>query len=118
MSKPRIAFFGLGLMGSGMARRLLGAGFPLTVFNRNRDKAVALVSEGAKPADCPREAAKDAEIVISMVAEDNASRSMWLGEQGALAGVARGTVLMESSTLTVGWVRELAVAATTQDCEL
>jgi 3-hydroxyisobutyrate dehydrogenase len=118
MSTPRIAFFGLGLMGSGMAWRLMGAGFPLSVFNRNRDKAAALVSGGATLADCPRDAVKGADIVISMVADDNASRSMWLGEQGALAGVARGVLLIESSTLTVGWVRELATAAAAQGCEL
>ena len=118
MAKPSIAFFGLGLMGSGMARRLLGAGFPLTVFNRNRDKAVALQREGARLADCPCDAVKDAEIVISIVADDYASRSIWLGGQGALAGVAKGAVLVEASTLTVQWVRELAAAATTKGCEL
>jgi len=118
MSKPNIAFFGLGLMGSGMARRLLVAGFPVTVFNRNRDKAAALVGEGARLAECPRDAAKDAEVVISMVADDNASHSMWLGEQGALSGSAAGTLLIESSTLTVGWVRELAAEATARGCEL
>ena len=105
-------------MGSGMARRLLGAGFPLTVFNRNRDKTTALVSEGAKVADCPRDAAEGADFVVSMVADDIASRSMWLGEQGALAGITPGAVLIESSTLTVGWVRELAAEVTTKGCEL
>ena len=118
MSKPRIAFFGLGLMGSGMARRLLGGGFPLTVFNRNAAKAAALQSEGATVAASPREAAKDAEVVISMVADDNASRAMWFGEQGALASVTRGALLIESSTLTVEWVRELAREATAKGCEL
>lgn len=118
MSKPNIAFFGLGLMGSGMARRLLGAGFPLTVFNRNRDKATALVSEGATLAESPRAAVQAADLVISMVADDPASRAMWLGEQGALAGVKEGAVLIEASTLTVDWVRELAAAAAAKGCEL
>ena len=72
MSKPRIAFFGLGLMGSGMARRLLAAGFPLTVYNRNRDKADALAKEGARAAASPREAAAQADVMVSMVADDNA----------------------------------------------
>jgi len=118
MSKPVIAFFGLGLMGSGMARRLLSAGFPVTVFNRSREKAMALAGEGAKVAECPREAARGADFVVSMVADDNASRSLWLGDQGALAGVAGGTVLIEASTLTVEWVKELAAAARSKGCEL
>jgi 3-hydroxyisobutyrate dehydrogenase len=118
MSKPNIAFFGLGLMGSGMARRLLAAGFPVTVFNRNRERAVALEGAGARVAASPRDAAKGAEFVISMVADDNASRSMWLGELGALAAVTIGAVLIEASTLTVEWVRELAAAARAKGCEL
>lgn len=105
-------------MGAGMARRLLAAGFPVTVFNRNREKAAALESEGGKVAASPCEAAKNAQIVVSMVADDQASRAMWLGEQGALAGVAHGAVLIESSTLTVDWVRELASAAAAKGCEL
>jgi len=105
-------------MGSGMAKRLLGAGFPVTVFNRSREKAAVLEREGAKLADCPCAAAKGAGVLISMVADDNASRSLWLGGQGALAGVASGAVLIESSTLTVGWVRELATAANAKGCEL
>jgi 3-hydroxyisobutyrate dehydrogenase len=112
MSKSPIAFLGLGIMGSGMARRLLGAGFPVTVYNRNHDKAAPLAAAGARVAASPREAAAGAEVVIAMVADDAASRGLWLGEQGALAGAARGTVLVESSTLTVGWVKELAATAT------
>ena len=118
MSKPQIAFFGLGLMGLGMARRLLGAGFPVAVFNRSREKAVALSSEGAKVAESPRDAAKGAEFIVSMVADDNASRAMWLDDQGALATVAKGAVLIEASTLTVDWVKELAAAASARECEL
>jgi len=118
MSKPQIAFFGLGLMGGGMARRLLGAGFPVTVFNRSRDKAAALAGAGATLAETPRDAAKGAEFVISMVADDAASRAMWLGEQGALATATNGAVLIEARTLTVDWVKALAAAASAKGCEL
>lgn len=118
MSKPNIAFVGLGLMGSGMARRLMAAGFPVTVFNRDRAKALALEGDGAKIAAAPREATRDAEIVMSMVSDDNASRAVWLGEQGALAGVRDGAVLIESSTLSVEWVRELAAAGAAKGGEL
>jgi 3-hydroxyisobutyrate dehydrogenase len=110
-ARSRIALFGLGIMGGGMARRLLGAGFPLTVFNRNPDRAAALEREGARAARTPREAAEGADIAISMVADDQASRAVWLGDRGALAGLRPGATLIESSTLTVGWVRELAEAA-------
>ncbi len=118
MSKPRVAVIGLGIMGGGMAGRLLSAGFPLTVYNRNKDKAVALGSSGATVAATPREAASGAEFIISMVADDVASRGVWLGENGALAGATRGAVLIECSTLTVGWIKELASAAAKRGCEL
>jgi 3-hydroxyisobutyrate dehydrogenase len=118
MSKQRVALIGLGIMGSGMAGRLLSAGFPLVIYNRNRDKASPFRGAGAVLATSPREAASRAEIVISMVADDVASRAVWLGESGALAGVAPGTVLVESSTLSVAWVRELAEAVSQKRCEL
>src|SRR4051794_15780668 len=79
MSKPHTAFLGLGTMGSGMARRLIAAGFPLTVFNRNPARSKGF----ERIAHSPREAASHADIVISMVADDAASRSIWLGENGA-----------------------------------
>jgi 3-hydroxyisobutyrate dehydrogenase len=117
MSLPSVAFLGLGIMGGSMTRRLLGAGVPLTVYNRNRAKAEALIPAGAKVADSPRAAAAGADIVIGMVSDDVVSRSLWLGESGALAGARPGTILIESSTLTVDWVRELAAAAAARGCE-
>ncbi len=118
MSKPRVAILGLGIMGSGMAGRLLSADFPLTVYNRNPAKAAPLEKDGAFVASSPREAAARAEIIISIVADDDASRAVWFGEDGALAGASRGSVLVESSTLTVAWVKELAAAAAPRGCEL
>src|SRR5690242_11198061 len=116
--KPAIAFFGLGTMGLGMAQWLLRAGFRLTVYNRSLDKARSLVEAGAQLARSPREAVTDAGIVVSMVADDQASRGLWLGENGALAGIKKSAVLVESSTLTVEWVHELAAAAKERGCEL
>lgn len=118
MNSPRIAFLGLGIMGGGMTRRLLGAGFPLSVHNRNPTRAAALGEAGARVAETPRAAAAGADLIFSMVADDAASRAVWLGEAGALAGVAPGAVLVECSTLTVGWVRELAEAAARRGCTL
>lgn len=117
MSKPKIAILGLGIMGSGMADRVLSAGFPLTVYNRNPDKCASLVQKGAGTAATPREAATGAEIVISMVANDEASRAVWLGDNGILAGAARGSVLIECSTLSTGWIHELAAKATDRGCQ-
>jgi 3-hydroxyisobutyrate dehydrogenase len=118
MSKPRIAFLGLGIMGGGMARYLLTKGFPLAVFNRNAEKSKPFANEGARAAGSPREAAESADVIISMVADDNAARSLWLGQTGALAGAKAGTICIESSTVTVGWIHELAAAAKNKKCEL
>jgi 3-hydroxyisobutyrate dehydrogenase len=114
----RVALIGLGIMGGGMARRLIGAGFRVSVYNRTTNKADALVADGAYLAGSPREAASRAEVVVSMLADDTASRGVWLGAHGALAGTARGTVLIECSTLSPGWIGELAAAASRQGCEL
>ena len=117
MPETRVALIGLGIMGSGMAQRLLGAGFQLSVYNRNRERAAPLAAAGAYAAQSPREAASRADVVVSMVADDVASRGVWLGEQGALAGAARGSLLIESSTLTVGWIEELAREAAARGCD-
>jgi 3-hydroxyisobutyrate dehydrogenase len=103
-----IALLGLGIMGTGMARNLLKAGFTLTVYNRTRAKAEPLMAQGAQIADTPRAAVQGAAIVIGMVGDDSASRAIWLGQDGALAGAEPGAVLVECSTLSLGWVRELA----------
>lgn len=110
MDLPRIAFLGLGIMGGGMARRLIAAGYPVTVYNRSRAKAESLRAEGAAIAPSAREAANGADIIFSMVADDVASRAMWLGVDGAIAGARRTAVMVECSTLSVEWVNELAGA--------
>lgn len=110
MDKPRVAFLGLGIMGSGMARQILANGFPLSVFNRNVEKSKPFAAAGAKIAGSPAEAAAGADIIVSMVADDQASRSVWLGQGGALSAVKPGVLCIECSTLTVNWVRELSTA--------
>jgi 3-hydroxyisobutyrate dehydrogenase len=115
-SKPSVAILGLGIMGAGMANRLLSANFPLTVYNRNREKSAPFASAGAFVANSPREAASRSQIVLSMVSNDDASRDVWLGESGALKGVAPHSVLIESSTLSGDWIRELAAKAAEHGC--
>ncbi|HEU5400585.1 MAG TPA: NAD(P)-dependent oxidoreductase [Terriglobales bacterium] len=116
VEKPAVAVCGLGTMGAGMAGRLLSAGYPTTVYNRTRKKVTALAAAGATVAASPKLAAMNADIVISMVADDEASRRIWLGGDGVLSGVKPGTLLIESSTLTVAWIKELAAAAQERDC--
>jgi 3-hydroxyisobutyrate dehydrogenase len=98
-------------MGSGMAGRLLAAGYPLTVYNRTPEKAQPLVQQGAKLAQTPAEAAIGAEVILSMLADDDVSRRVWLEKDGALANAAPGAVLIECSTVTPGWIAELDSAA-------
>lgn len=105
-------------MGGGMAARLLQAGFAVTVYNRNPARTAGLAAAGARVAATPREAAVGADLVISMVADDGASRAVWLGADGALGAMSKGATLVECSTLTVAWVKELAGAARAQGCEL
>jgi 3-hydroxyisobutyrate dehydrogenase len=116
--KLAIAFLGLGLMGAGMARRLLEAGHPLSVYNRDRAKAAPLAAAGARLAGSAGEAAHGADIVIAMVSDDLASRAIWFGADGALPAAKPGALLIESSTISVGWVKELAAAASARQCEL
>src|SRR5258706_3167222 len=103
-----VTLLGLGIMGTGMANNLLKAGFPLTIWNRTRSKAETFASQGARVAATPREAASEADVIISMVGDDNASRTVWLGDEGALAGAKSGAILVESSTLSPEWIHELA----------
>ena len=118
LANSRIAFLGLGIMGSGMAGRLLDAGARLTVFNRSPQRATPLAARGAAIAATPREAVAEAEIVFSMVADDAASHDVWNGGAGALAGVRPGTLLVECSTVTVSRIAELAESARRIGCEL
>ena len=112
----RVALLGLGTMGAGMAANWLAKGFGLTVWNRTRTRTQALADKGARVATTPREAAEGADCVFAMVADDAASRAVWLGDDGALAGAKTGAVVVESSTLTPDWVRELAGHARAKGC--
>jgi 3-hydroxyisobutyrate dehydrogenase len=105
----RVAFLGLGSMGSGMAARLIAAGHALTVYNRTAARALPIAKLGAHVADSARSAAQNADIIIGMTADDESSRAMWLGDQGALAAANGPDALaIECSTLSHDWVLELA----------
>lgn len=117
MSKLKVGFLGLGIMGSGMACRLLANGFPVAVYNRDTKKAEGFAEAGARIANSPRDAASDADVAICMVADDAASRAMWFGDNGALSAIKRGAICIDSSTISVDWARELAAAVEARKCE-
>jgi 3-hydroxyisobutyrate dehydrogenase len=105
-------------MGAGMAKNLLSAGFAVTVFNRTRAKAEPLAALGARVAETAADAARDADVVVSMLSDEAASRAAWTGEEGALTGVKAGAVLVESSTVKPKWIAELASLAKARGAEV
>jgi 3-hydroxyisobutyrate dehydrogenase len=105
----RIAFVGLGNMGQGMASRLLESGHQLNLYNRTALRAETLVRRGAQLFGSPKEASMGVDAVISMVADDAASRAVWLEREGILAAdMAKDGFAIECSTLSHDWVADLS----------
>ncbi|NJO67584.1 MAG: NAD(P)-dependent oxidoreductase [Rhodospirillales bacterium] len=108
----RAAFIGLGVMGFPMAGHLQKAGHQVTVFNRTADKASAWVETfGGRAAATPSQAAIDADLVLMCVGNDQDVRSVSLGEEGALATMSAGSVLVDHTTASANLARELAALA-------
>src|SRR5262245_62783282 len=105
---PRVAFIGLGRMGHGMAGRYLDAGFDVAVWNRSKAKADALIARGAHWAASPKEAALGADAVVTMVADDEASRTVWLGKDGAAPSMKAGALAIECSTVSHAHALDMA----------
>lgn len=103
----KIAFLGLGAMGSRMAARLFAASHEVIVWNRSEARATP---EGTARASTPAAAVEGADLVISMVRDDAASRDVWLGERGALGAMSDDAIGVECSTLSLPYVKELAAA--------
>lgn len=110
-AKPRVAFLGLGHMGTPMATRLLDAGYPLTVYDHTTQKAEQFAGGRAQVARTPAEAAAQADVLVLMIADDEAVREVALGERGALAAARRGAVLIDMSTVSPEINRSVAQAA-------
>ncbi|MEH2569454.1 NAD(P)-dependent oxidoreductase [Bradyrhizobium sp. AZCC 2289] len=104
----RVAFIGLGRMGHGMAGRYLDAGFTVAVWNRSKAKAEDLIARGAQWATSPEDAAIDADAVVTMVADDEASRAVWLTRDGAAATMKAGTLAIECSTVSYQHALDMA----------
>lgn len=104
----KVAFIGLGRMGHGMAGRYLDNSFSVAVWNRSKAKAEDLIARGARWAASPADAADGADAVVTMVADDAASRAVWLGKDGAAATMKAGTLAIECSTVSHTHALDLA----------
>ena len=107
----KIAFIGLGVMGYPMAGHCKKSGFEVTVFNRTTEKAKAWVNEfSGSMAITPKLAAQQANVILLCVGNDDDLRSVMLGENGVLAGVNKGDVVVDHTTASAQVAREMATA--------
>src|SRR5256884_2981537 len=104
----RVAFIGLGRMGHGMAGRYLESRLMVAEWNRSKAKAEDLIARGARWTTSPEDAAIDADAVVTMVADDEASRAVWLARDGAAANMRAGTLAIECSTVSHRHALDLA----------
>ena len=111
MAEPTVAVLGAGRMGSAMAERLSGRDVAVVVYNRSPDRAHELAERiGARVAGTPAEAAAGADVVISMVADDDAVRALYEGPDGVPAGIGPGAVAVDMSTVLPDTIRAIAPA--------
>ena len=110
-AKPNIAFIGLGNMGAPMAENLLKAGYALSVYDLSAEAIQRLQQAGASVADSPKEAASNAQVVISMLPAGQHVHSVYLGDNGLLAELPKGTLVIDSSTIAAADARVVAEAA-------
>ena len=119
MSKQKLAFIGLGVMGFPMAGHLAArGGHDVTVFNRSRAKAEAWVAKhGGRLAETPAKAADGASIVFSCVGDDPDLREVTLGAGGAFENMAKGAIFVDHTTASAKVARELSAEATRRGFE-
>jgi len=108
MSGLAVGFVGLGIMGRPMAGHILKAGFPLTVFNRTRERARELEASGARLAATPAEVARAADVIVVMVTDSPDVEAVVAGSGGLAQGVRRGAVIVDMSTVAPATERRLA----------
>ncbi|WP_166358834.1 NAD(P)-dependent oxidoreductase [Pseudomonas akapageensis] len=111
---PSLAFAGIGLMGLPMCRRLLAAGYPLTVWNRSPDKCAELVAAGARQVHSPAELCQAADVVLLCLADTAVVRDVVFGPQGVVEGARAGQLLIDLSSLEPTATREMAAQLATQ----
>ncbi|MGB8646088.1 MAG: 2-hydroxy-3-oxopropionate reductase [Anaerolineae bacterium] len=108
MSETRVGLIGLGIMGRPMAKNLLKAGFPLTVYNRTHTRTDELAQLGAQVAASPREVAEKSDIIVTIVTDSPDVREVILGANGVIQGVHAGAVVVDMSTISPQVTREIA----------
>jgi len=111
----RLGFIGLGYMGSRIARRLIAAGFPMIVYNRDRTKAAGFADLGAKVARHPEELAREADVVLSCLADGPAVEAVYLGAGNVVRSARPGTRIIEMSTVSPETSRKLHRSALQSD---
>jgi 3-hydroxyisobutyrate dehydrogenase-like beta-hydroxyacid dehydrogenase len=107
LAAMKIAFIGLGRMGAGMARNLLRAGHTVAVYNRSREKAEAFGADGARVASSPADACCDAEVVMTMVADDRALEQVVFGSDGLASALKNNCIHVSHSTISTALARKL-----------
>lgn len=107
-SLPALAFAGIGLMGLPMTRRLLAAGYPLTLWNRSQDKCAPLLAQGARCVGSPAELCAEANIVMLCLANTEVVREVVFGPGGIVEGARPGQLLVDFSSLEPAATREMA----------
>jgi 3-hydroxyisobutyrate dehydrogenase len=114
MNTTKIGWIGLGLMGTPMSQQLIKAGYPVTVYNRNKDKEAALKELGAGTAATPAELITQADVVIIMVTDDKAINNIFNGDNGLLNAKTTGKVIINMSTVSPAISKEIAAACAEQ----
>jgi 3-hydroxyisobutyrate dehydrogenase len=117
MNNTKLGWIGLGNMGAPMSRRHLNAGYPVTVYNRSKEKESALKAAGATIAATPAELIRNTDIVFLMVSDDQAIRDCFTGDNGLLAAKTSGKLIINMSTISPGISHEFAAACKQQGNE-
>jgi 3-hydroxyisobutyrate dehydrogenase len=118
MSSERIGFVGLGIMGQGMVRNLLKAGFSVCVWNRTASKMTPLVEAGASQGDSPAGVAEQSDIIITCVSDTPDVEQVILGEGGIIEGVRPGALVIDMSTISPQATREIAARLNDRDVHM
>jgi 3-hydroxyisobutyrate dehydrogenase len=111
--KTRIGWIGTGVMGRWMCQHAMSKGYKATIFNRSKNKpdVAALIEQGAKWADSPKQVAENSDVVFAIVGFPKDVREVFLGQQGALAGSKAGTILVDMTTSEPSLAQEIYAAA-------
>lgn len=114
-NKPKVAFIGTGIMGAAIAGHILDAGYPLTVYNRTKSKAEALIARGAAWGESPAAAAADADVVFTMVGYPTDVEDVYLASNGLIRAAKKGAWLIDLTTSSPALARDIHDAAEVED---